>query len=524
MRGKQYVVVKSALFLVLLTCGCVASEDRTIDDLGDTSTNSDTEGDAGADADSDADTDADSDADTDNQYTGPAIPETCAQADLATTTVGCLFYAADLDGYDDSETQQYAVAVSNVNQTDSAAVEVYQGSTTGWSLVGAETVAAMDLHVFNLPDYHLESSGLMVGGAYKIVSDVPIIAYQFAPLDGANSYTSDASLLIPVPSLSERYDIIGWRQTQHGKAYFAVVAVSDGTEVTITPTVVPAAGGGVVPSSTTPFTVEMNDGDVLEVATKNGESMTGSQVVTNQGHPVAVFSAHECANIPANVSACDHLEEQMPGLVFWGKEFVAARMPVRSNTPKTEVVLWQLYASENETEIVITASPEVEGLPATPAQLSKGELLEFYVSGTKANPGDFYVEADKPIGIMQYMISANTPKCDGSGDPAMVYLSPVEQFLSRYVVLVPTTWQNDMLIITRKEGVEVILDGVSIADSEFVPIAGSGYEVARHPTFDGNHSLESDDGIAVIVVGWDEYDSYAYAGGMGLAEINPVVK
>ena len=43
---------------------------------------------------------------------------------------------------------------------------------------------------------------------------------------------------------------------------------------------------------------------------------------------------------------------------------------------------------------------------------------------------------------------------------------------------------------------------------------------------DGIYTLESGngtDGIGVIVVGYDTYDSYAYAGGMGLAAINPDV-
>jgi hypothetical protein len=44
---------------------------------------------------------------------------------------------------------------------------------------------------------------------------------------------------------------------------------------------------------------------------------------------------------------------------------------------------------------------------------------------------------------------------------------------------------------------------------------------------DGIHTLEStdpDNGLAVVVVGYDTYDSYAYAGGMGMGAINPVVE
>jgi hypothetical protein len=42
------------------------------------------------------------------------------------------------------------------------------------------------------------------------------------------------------------------------------------------------------------------------------------------------------------------------------------------------------------------------------------------------------------------------------------------------------------------------------------------------PIVDGVHTLDGD-GVAfgVVVVGWDEYDSYAYLGGVGTARINP---
>ena len=51
--------------------------------------------------------------------------------------------------------------------------------------------------------------------------------------------------------------------------------------------------------------------------------------------------------------------------------------------------------------------------------------------------------------------------------------------------------------------------------------------MARIIVPDGIYTLESANenyGLGVIVVGWDQWDSYAYAGGMGLAAINPVVE
>jgi hypothetical protein len=342
-------------------------------------------------------------------------------------------------------------------------------------------------------------------------------------------------MLIPVPSLSLTYDVLGWKQccVPSGpcdgdmRAYFTAVATQDGTELTIEPSVSPLAGTGV-PTGTAPFTVSLNEGDIIEVETNAAyDSMTGSRITANEGHPIAVFSGQECAFIPEDIYACDHLEEQIPGLRFWGKEMVAARMPVRSTAGATEDVLWQILASEDETEVTLCASAGVEGLPFEIAVLEQGQMIEFYVHGTQANPGDFFVQADKPIAVMQYMIGSENPNCQSIGDPAMVYTSPTEQFLPRYVVLVPGTWENDALIVTRHATQGVLLDGVILPDDPFVPVGDSGYEVARIPMDDGIHTLASEDetyGLAVIVVGWDLWDSYAYAGGMGMGEINPVVE
>lgn len=464
----------------------------------------------------------------------PAIPESCEDVVDATSTVGCLFYAVDLDGLSFYESLQYAVAVSNVSQSKVATVTVSKGnpSTNSWDVIKTVQVPAMSLYEFELPDYHQDLSGLMKKGSYKIESDIPIIAYQFSPVDGTISYSSDASMLIPVSALSQTYDIVGWKQvdmiatTGVLRTYFTVVATKDGTQVKITPSVVPEKGGPV-PASTSPFTVDMDEGDVLEVtSSQTGDSFSGTHIESNNDHPIAVFTAHECAFIPANIHACDHLEEQMPGLRFWGKEFVAARMPVRSKSAKSEQVLWQIYASENDTTVTLSASSDVVGLPFTTKTFAQGEMIAFYVNGSIANPGDFFIKADKPIGVMQYMISADNPDCNTIGDPAMVYTSPVEQFLPRYVVLVPGKWENDALIVTRLAGNPVLLDGVVIDSNQFVAVANSGYEVARIPVADGVHKVESQNtkGIAVIVVGYDLYDSYAYIGGMGMGAINPIIE
>lgn len=215
-----------------------------------------------------------------------------------------------------------------------------------------------------------------------------------------------------------------------------------------------------------------------------GVGLTGTEVNSDEDHPIGVFSGQECAFIPANVYACDHLEDQLSGLRLWGEHFVASRMPVRANPPETS--LWQIYASEDGTVVELNADPEVTGLPAGPLDMSAGQLVQFYAGGTQGIPGDFEVLANKPIAVVNSMTgSENLANGSGQGDPAMVQLSPVEQYLPRYVVLVPGTWINDFAVITREMDAEVTIDGVPISNQSFVPVSDSFFEVARVPITDG---------------------------------------
>jgi hypothetical protein len=497
---------------------------------GDPTGDGDGDGDGGGDGDGDGDPTGDGDGDPtgdgDGDGDGPPIPETCEQALQGESTVGCLFYGVDLDTHDLVETSQFAIAVSNVQENQIATVSVERKQNGMWNVVGGPTmVQALDLHTFNLPDNHSDDSGVRVGGAYRVTSDVPIIAYQFNPVDGSTSYLSDASMLYPVTAWDHFNEVVGWVSTNDGSqqgAYTTVVAAYDGTVVEVIPSVATLGGPGVPAGQPgIPFQVMLDEGDTAEVMTKTQNvGLTGTQINSDEDHPIGVFSGQECAFIPANVYACDHLEDQLSGLRLWGEHFIASRMPVRGNPPESS--LWQIYASEDGTTVTLNADAEVTGLPMGQLNMNSGDLVQFYASGTQAIPGDFEVTATKPIAIVNYMTGSLNLQGSDQGDPAMVQLSPVEQYLPRYVVLVPGTWINDYAVITREMDAEITIDGVPVPDQNFVPVADSMYEVARVSVSDGVHLI--DGGIAkfsVVIVGYDSYDSYAYLGGTGTGIINP---
>jgi hypothetical protein len=282
---------------------------------------------------------------------------------------------------------------------------------------------------------------------------------------------------------------------------------------------IPAGTPGV------PFNIAMNEGDVaqFEVSISN-QSLTGTLITSDEDHPIAVFSGNTCALIPLASGACDHLHEQLTGVQKWGQEYVAARVAVRSTELPIEPSLWQIVASEDGTTIEFDASGNVTGLPVGAVTLDQGEVWEEFINGTMDDPGDFYITADKPIGVCNYMTGSSlvNPHVEPSlGDPSQVQISPVEQYLTRYVLLVPGYWMYDVVTVVRPTGVQVNLDGDAIDDAEFISV-GDDHEVARVLVEDGVHTFDADEGISVVVVGYDDDDSYAYLGGTGTAIINPI--
>lgn len=449
----------------------------------------------------------------------------CELATIQRSSVGCEYFAVDTDNLGSYDALQYAVVVSNTDAMDSATVKVQTKNNNNWTDIQTAVVAPNTLHQFPLPDRHINKTGLHLAGAYRIISDVPIIAYQFQPIEGQTSHTSDASLLLPTSVLDRFYYMLSW-DPMYGNPQMVIVASEDNTTVTVKPTANINAGGGLpaIGANTQHVFPAMNQGDYLQL---DGQSnLNGSYITADK--PIAVFSAHECANIPTNKIACDHLEEQLFGLQTWGKTYVAARMPVR-DTNLIEATLWQIAASEDNTTVTFVANPALTGLPASPQMMNKGEVLQFFVASTSIqHPGDFIVNADKPILVADYLTGLqnvpNIPTID-AGDPAMAQTVPVEQFLDSYVLLVPNAWNKDYAILTKAIGTTISIDGNPVAQNNFLPIDDGmnppTHEVARVSVTDGVHTMTGSHPFGVVIVGFDYADSYAYPGGVDQQLINP---
>ncbi len=467
----------------------------------------------------------------------------CEEAVLRPSSVGCVFYAVDLDQDDSlvSDLSPYAIVVSNTNDTGLAAVVVEdrQGGGDTWRTRASQVIGPNSLYTFRLsPDQHVEDTNIQSGIAYRITSDRPVIAYQFNPIDSASQYTNDAALLLPKSTLDRYYWTAAWPGypglTMNSN--ITVAGTQDGTSVTITVPAATQAGGGIPALAAGGSTTQtIDEGTVLQIAGSGEADMTGTYIESSA--PVAVFSGCECADVPMNCSWCvnwagspaptchwcDHLEEQMFPLTAWGKRYIAARVPVRSSGG-VEASYWKIIASEDDTTVTIsyeagTAFRSSGGMP--PFTMSRGQVIPFEMAGNHMVPGDALIEADKPILVVQYIEGQEcTDRGAGDGgDPAMILMVPMEQYLAEYIFLTPDTYANDYVVVIKKAAATVLLDAAPVTGTSF-PVA-LGWEIYRPEISDGVHHIEGTEPFGIIGVGYSPYVSYGYMGGLALESINP---
>lgn len=393
----------------------------------------------------------------------------------------------------------------------------------------------------------------VANAAYHLTSTMPVTVYQFNPLDyeiGAdNSYSNDASLLLPTATLSTNYIIMA-RQTfgvdQYGfgfsfiPGYAAIVGTEDNTTVTVTLTSHTSAGTGITAGS--PGTVQqfsLNRGEVLQLLSALPGSCTGTETSNVDGSycdqgaaydltgtlvetdkPVAVYSGHLCSFVPYDTWACDHLEEMMLPLETWGKDFVVGRTEPQEadpGDPDEPNVIRIVSGADNN--VIRFDPPQDVGAQTT---LNKGQWVEFLATA------DFHVNADSAIMVGQFLVGQNyyTTDFEYHGDPAYSLMVPTEQFRDSYTFLAPSTITYNFVNVTKRVnegGPTVMLDGQPIPDTSFSqPIGATGYGVARVLIDGTHHTITSTEPFGIVVYGFATYTSYSYPGGLDLNYINPV--
>lgn len=489
--------------------------------------------------------------------------------------IGCDFWGADLDNafvYQgellDADTKQYSIVVSNPHSTYPATVTI--SDINGAVLNESDGVPFPtsllqpgDLRIYNLnrkKEKNVEGT-ILAPLAYRVTASIPITAYQFNPLENEDVYSNDASLLIPTNVLGKYYFVMTREQTFDDlRGFLTVLAVQDGTRVTVTVTAPTLVGlnmktdqpiGHLEPGES--VTYDLDAFDVLNIETdEGGADLTGSVVLATRN--VAVFGGSEASNAPNtnhcdfdlgvceydgespcdshsdctakgfNTCCADHLEQQLFPVKTWGLHYLASKTYPRNQ----ELDVYRIIAAENNT--VVTLVPPVVSIPV----LNRGEWVDFE---SKEN---FEIYAKRPIMVGQFLAAQDAPEPNvnggqegdaGIGDPAFILLVPNEQFRNSYVFLAPNKYELDYITIVAPDGANVWFDCPEL-DEELVPFAcepmdpddfeyfGTGdYRTAKFLVSDGVHRVTSDQSVAVYVYGYDRYVSYGYPAGLNIMDL-----
>ncbi len=430
----------------------------------------------------------------------------------------------------DAQHGPFAVVISN---PQSKAVNVVVTSPTGATVNRTVAAGAVDSILMqsppaSFPDQSVDGSGKF-RKAYKITSDLPIVAYQFNPLDNANVFSNDASLLIPrttwdvdyyamtKPTLDRRPN----KDPYYG--YLTIVAYQDGTQISVTPkaAIKPSANQNTIAAGTTAnFTLNAFEVLQLEAAPGTSADLTGTHITSPNMTAFGVFAGHEATAFGDTTAPdtqhksgpgyADHLEEMMFPSTTWGKAFAIARSQPRTN----ETDLIRVMAQKPATTVTFTPAPAA----GTCATLNVGEFCEVKIAGDTA------ISSNEPILVGHFLQSAtwaaNNGTTVGTGDPSMAIATPTEQFRKEYTILVPAQYAMNYVSIAAPNtgGINIISGGTTNAVT-LTPFPGSPYRAARVPLTAGTHKITCADGCGITVYGYSPGVSYMFAGGLDLKPI-----
>ncbi|MEE2786015.1 MAG: IgGFc-binding protein [Myxococcota bacterium] len=419
----------------------------------------------------------------------------------------------------DAQRSNFTVVVSNPSTAYPTSVTLtHPGGQSQVQMVEPGGVARFEPAKQQWPEASIDGSG-KVRAAYRLQSTLPIIAYQFNPLDNEGVFSNDGSLLLPSHALGSDYvatitPTLGSGrfplQPYHG--YVTIVATQPGlTTVEVIPTANVRAGG-VVPAiaAASRQSFQLSQGEVLSLEAIDDGDLTGTQIFSPTGQSFAAFAGHEAAIISDQtpVACCaDHLEEQLFPTNIWGKTFIVARSEPRR---LVDAVTMQPTTPVPDRIRILTTSEatNISFVPARPnhpcTNLSAFQVCDMDVDDHMA------IISNRPIQVAHLLLSAGGVE----GDPALAFLPPVSQYRGDYAFLIPSEYDRQFVSVVTEVNTGVTLDGVDMTAS-FMPVGGEFF-VARLPVTPGSHTLKCPDRCGLMAYGFSNAVSYYFAAGLDL--------
>ncbi len=365
---------------------------------------------------------------------------------------------------------------------------------------------------------YLGTNGTQSKGIH-IVSANPIAVYAHIYA----SAVSGATLLLPVNTLANDYYSLNYTQLSNATpsySAFMVIATEDATTIQITPSAALIDGS----KANVPFNITLNKGQVYQGLSNT--DLTGTHITsvsTGSGcKKIAVFSGSNKIYIGKPNNSSDNLFQQVYPTASWGKSYIT--VPLKSRVYD----VFRIVLSDPNTTVSLNGSV----VPSS--SFTNGLYYEFNTLSTPVTNN--VITADKPIQVVQYavtqgnnLLNNNKATAGDIGDPEMIYLNPLEQTID-HVTLYSTDKFKILnafinVVLPTPAVSSFLLDGTSQA-SQFLPVAGNpAYSYAQITVGLGaTHNISASQGFNAIAYGFGSAESYGYAAGTNVKNLNEYVQ
>ena len=289
-------------------------------------------------------------------------------------------------------------------------------------------------------------------------------------------------------------------------------------------------GGFANPASGDFFSGTMSEYNTLGLRRPSQYDFTGFRASSNQ--PIGFMTGHECAEIQLGEDTCDHIIEQIPPSYTWGYNFFVAPFEERTGYvfkvwPRYEGTSFTVYCSDG-----------------TNFNISNFQFNEINVDNRQRfelNSQSYCcIQSDRPLLVMQYGFSHEHDNNNQFGDPNMVLVAPISQYLNQHIFTTTVrlyAWYNDdftdhyiSVTVLAKYFVPnaILLDGTPLEHNvtkwSIINCSQNdpcGYGISKRVNI-GTHTVQHTNpnaSINVVVYGWRIEKGYAYPAGYGM---NPV--
>jgi PKD repeat protein len=402
------------------------------------------------------------------------------------------------------------IILITANENTTGAIE-YSGNSDAFTLVQGQQytlrVSSLDIDMLH------RSSGIIENKGIHITSSGKIAVHAF----NERLRSADGTVILPVGALGKDHYITSHFEFNpqsnlnvNNESTLLVVGSEDNTRIEITLSENSISGN----TKGVPYEITLNRGQSYQIKARS--DLTGSRVRVvgdnaDDCKKIAVFGGNKWTSVGSCGSANDHLFQQTYPINTWGTSFIHTALAGRSSGELVKVL-----ASEDGTEVKVNG--------ASKGTINRGQWipLEFGVDESAK------IETTKPSSVTVFAksVSCNQPNAVNAdfGDPFMISYSPVEQFLTQLTfnaINLPSIVNHYVNIVVKTgDQNQTRLDGQNVG-SAFSALPGDpSFQIARIPIFQGVHQLSNPSGFAAYVYGFGEIESYGYAAGAALNNLN----